>query len=209
MTNKKRPGNKATSPTRRASTAKVAPEVIDSEDVGELSYNSPYRNAQREHGSSIDEFYDYLTKHRFDDPTLNLGYHLMRAERERNLNQSDVAAHTGVYSPNGQTIEKPLTRGYISALLSGRSQAQPETIARVYRAMGANPVEYHVAKLWLEDTEVRSYAQNLPDAALPLVQRISELPVAQQATVVQFCLAAVDTLLLRGSTAGDTTTRSA
>lgn len=203
MPNTKKP------PTRRAQTARVDPKVLDSEDVGELSYNSPYRIAQREHGSSIDEFFDYLTANRFGDATLNLGYHLMRAERERNLNQSDVAAHTAVYGQNGSVIEKPLTRGYISALLSGRSQAQPETIARVYRAMGANPVEYHVAKLWLEDTEVRSYAQNLPDAALPLVQRISELPPAQQATVVQFCLAAVDTLLLRSSTTGDTTARSA
>lgn len=171
------------------------PANVPPEDVAELQYNSPYRIAQRKFGPDLDAFWEYLQKERDNDPTLNLGYHLMRVEREMGWNQSDVAGRTGVIQ-GGKVVEKPLTRGYISALLSGRSQAHPETLARVYRAIGANPAEYYRTKGWLDDAEIAAAVSPMVELAMPLLRKLAGAPPALQPTLLAVLTASIDTLLL-------------
>lgn len=176
-------------------TAQPVPPVVPAEDTAEMQYDSPYRLAQRQYGADLDGLWEYLTKHRDDDPTLNLGYHLMRTDRERGWNQSDVAGRTEVVQ-GGRVTEKALTRGYISALLSGRSQAQPETLARVYRAMGANPAEYYRCKGWLDDAEIAAAVSPLVELAMPLLRKLAAAPREMQPSLLAVLDASIDTLLM-------------
>jgi transcriptional regulator with XRE-family HTH domain len=183
-------GDSATS-----SRAKTAQAIVPAEDAEELRYNSPYRIAQRDYGADLDGFWEYLKANRDNDPTLNLGYHLMRVEREQGWNQSDVAGRTGV-TQGGKVIDKPLTRGYISALLSGRSQAHPETLARVYRSMNANPAEYYRCKGWLDDAEIAAAVSPMVELAMPIIRKLASASDAMRPTLIAVVLASLDTLLM-------------
>ena len=92
-----------------------------------------------------DQLFEYLEQHRLKDITLCVGYWLVWAERNLNMNQSDVADAAGV------------TRSFISSLLSGRTLSKPETFERIARATGANPVEFLVAAGLVEPSDILAY----------------------------------------------------
>lgn len=191
----------------RDTGTKTVPDITP-EDAAERQYNSEYRVAQRQYGADQDEFWEYLKKERDNDPTLNLGYHLARVEREMGWNQSDVAGRTAVVQ-GGRVIEKALTRGYIAALLSGRSQAHPETLARVYRAMGANPAEYYRTKGWLDDAEIAAAVSPMVELAMPLLRKLSNAPPAMQPSLLAVLEASIDTLLMARAGNNEPPTRAA
>lgn len=107
--------------------------------------NSRYRDALDEYGHDPDALYDYLQKNRLADPSLALGYYLMRAEKLMNRNQSDIADEAGV------------SRAFISAILSGRTRSTPQTYTRIARAVGANPLEFLIAEGFIDAADVAAY----------------------------------------------------
>jgi len=132
-----------------------------------------------------DELYEYLRRHRTEDVTLCLGYHLMRAERDFNLNQSGVAERAGV------------SRSFISSILSGRSLATPQSFTAIARALNANPIEFMLAAGLIDKSDLVAY--QLPDAAgwQPIAQMLTNVPSEERRNAISVVGAVLRTLLAR------------
>lgn len=156
---------------------------------------SPYREAEARFRNDTDGLFLYLRDHRLEDPSLCLGYWLMRADRELGMNQSDVAARTAVY--RGATVViKPLTRGFLSAVLSNRTRATPDTYTRIARAVGANPIEFFLSEGWIDPADVTVYS--LPHASdwSPIAQKLDMVPVSERPKVVALVSSIIDAVLM-------------
>lgn len=149
---------------------------------------SPYREAEQKYGDDEDGFYEYLRQHRLDDPSLCVGFYLKRAARELNRNQSDVAAFTESSSA------PPVTRGFISQMLTGHTKATPSTYTRLARAMDANPVEFFLAEGWLDTGDLLAY--HLPYATdwTPVAKKLADIPALRRPAVIEVVSAVLDTL---------------
>lgn len=155
----------------------------------DLKFNTPYRTAQRNFANDEDGLYEYLEKNRTEDLTLCLGYYLMRADRMLGMNQSDIASRTG--APGVE----PVSRGFLSAMLSGRTKAAPETITRIARAAEANPLEFFTAMGLIDPSDIAAY--QLPEARdwMPIAKKLINVPLAQRPRVVALVGAVIDTVL--------------
>lgn len=152
---------------------------------------SAYREAEKRFEGDEEGFYRYLAENRLDDPTLCLGYWLKNAERYLNLNQSDVAARTGT------NTEPPFTRGYLSLLLTGGSNATPATYTRIARACGANPIEFILAdKRWgITEADVAAYQLPFAQDWSPVASKLAQVPIHRRRAVVALVAAIIDTII--------------
>lgn len=155
---------------------------------------SPYRDAEERFVNDPDGLYQYLREHRLDDPSLCVGYWLMRADRELGMNQSDVARRTAVIR-DGQIVVPELSRGFLSALLSGRTRATPDTYTRVARAVGANPLEFFLAEGWVDPADIATYSMPHANEWQPIAKKLDAVPPTERRKVVALVGSIIDTLL--------------
>lgn len=130
-----------------------------------------------------EDLYEYLRANRTQDVTLCLGYHLMRAERDFNLNQSDVAERADV------------SRSFISSILSGKSLATPESFTKIARAVQANPIEFLLASGLIDRSDLLAY--QLPDAEdwQPIAALLVNIPNTERRNAIAVVGAILRTLL--------------
>jgi len=177
--------------TRKTSAATLAE---DDDDV-QLPGDSRYQRAKEEFGEDKDGLYDYLREHRLQDPSLCLGYYLMRAQREMNWNQTDVAERTRTRT------EPPITRSFLSAGLSGRSGIRADTWVRIANALDANPLEFFIAEGWIDVGHIAAYQVPAANVILPIATKLEQIQGRQQQIAAVAMLGAVlDTVLLQQAT---------
>lgn len=155
---------------------------------------SPYRDAEQKFNDP-DELFDYLREHRLDDASLCLGYWLMYADRELGLNQSDVARRTAVVK-DGEVIVPELTRGFLSAVLSRRTRATPDTYTRIARAVGANPIEFFLAEGWVDPSDITAYSLPHANEWQPIAKKLDAVPPTERRKVVALVGSIIDAVLM-------------
>lgn len=155
---------------------------------------SPYRDAEEKYENDPDALYDYLREHRLDDPSLTLGYWLKHADRVLGLNQSDVTRRTAVVK-DGDVVVPELSRGFLSAVLSRRTRATPDTYTRIASAVGANPLEFFIAEGWIDPSDIVAYS--LPHASdwQPIAKKLDAVPAADRRKVVALVGSIIDAAL--------------
>jgi hypothetical protein len=162
-----------------------------------VAVESKYRAAEATYGRNTDALFAYLHEHRLEDLTLCLGYWLLYADRTLGLNVSDVAARakrpvdTRVEGEAATVVEEPLSRGFLSAILSGRSKAKPQTFRRIAEVIGCNPLEFGLADGWFDEVDIRNY--KLPSAGdfSPVARELDDIPIGERRKVVALMLAIV------------------
>lgn len=176
-------------PSRKPRKAVSAP-ARQEEPLGD----SQYRRAKDRFGEDDDALYEYLRYHRLEDTTLCLGFYLMRAQRELNLNQADVAERTRTKN------DPPITRSFLSVLLGGRSGIRADTWVRIANALDANPLEFFIAEGWIEPGHISSYQVPHSDLMLPLATKLDEVRPEFRQSAVAMIVAVIDTVLLQQKT---------
>lgn len=144
---------------------------------------SPYREAEAKFGDDIEGLREYCRQHRLDDITLCLGYWLLYAESELNMNNSAVTAAIGN------------SRGFLSQVLGGRTTAAQQTYAKIARLVGANPLEFLIAQGLVDVGDIAAY--NLPHANdLVLVARkFEQVPPTERPKVAALIVSVIDAVL--------------
>lgn len=174
---------------RRKATA-AALDASDDELLDEG--DSPYKRAKEQFGEDKDGLYDYLREKRLDDPSLCLGYYILRARRERNLNQADIAERTRTRT------DPPITRSFLSAALSGSSGIRADTWVRIAHALDANPLEFFISEGWIDPGHIAAYQVPTANVILPLATKLEQVQGRQQQLAAVSMLSAVfDIVLLR------------
>jgi len=156
---------------------------------------SPYRKAEAEFVGRPDEFLEYLSEHRYDHPTLCIGWAVEQAKQKLNLDQVQIAARTEVRDKDGNLVEPGYTKSYISALLSWRSTASPAAYLRLARACEVNVLEFHIAEKWIPIEYIAAY--NLPERelVLPILAEIGKLPREMQPSARAVVISVLQTLV--------------
>lgn len=157
-------------------------------------YPSPYREAEALHGTDPDAFFKYLEEHRHDDPSLAVGWALKRAERWYNLDQTAVAARTGVTDRWGVEIERPITKSYVSAMLVGRTNVSPGVYRRLAEACHVNVIHFHLAEGWEDEADIAAYSYPDQELAHPILSRIIKLPRERRAHATAVVTAVLDSI---------------
>lgn len=155
---------------------------------------SPYREAEQNYVNDQDGLFEYLRQHRLDHSSLCLGYWLLYADRVLGMNQSDVARRTGVWK-DGEVVVPELTRGFLSALLSGRTRSTPDTYTRIARAVGANPLEFFLAEGWIDPSDIVAYSLPHANEWQPIAKKLDAVPPLDRPKVVVLVGAIIDTVL--------------
>src|SRR5215212_8843364 len=99
-----------------------------------VTSDSPYRRAVIDLGDGSDQLWEYLESHKHEDASLAVGWALERAKRFFNRDAASVAQRTAVLDSSGNLVEEPISKSFVSALLSGRSKASPPTYTRLAHA---------------------------------------------------------------------------
>lgn len=141
-----------------------------------VTSDSAYRRAEAEYGTASDELWEYLEKNKHEDGTLAVGWALERARRYFHLDQQTVAQRTAIADGAGNVVEEPISKSFISALLSGRTKAAPPTYARIAHAAQVSPLEFYLAEHWLDPADISAYDMAEKDVALPIIQKLLSLP---------------------------------
>jgi hypothetical protein len=136
---------------------------------------SPYRKAERELGAGTDEFWEYLEAHRREDPSLCIGWALMRASRYLNIDQAAVADRTASVGRDGTVLVEPITKSFVSAMISGRSRVSPQTYTRLAAACEVNCLEFYLAEGWIQPEEIGAFSVPGREEALPILQRLAQI----------------------------------
>jgi hypothetical protein len=141
-----------------------------------VTAQSAYREVEARFGPNSDALWEYLEAHRLDDPTLTVGWALLKARRYFGWDNATVAQKTAITNARGQVIEEPLSKTFISSMLSGKSKAAPNTYVRLARVCEVSPLDFYLAEGWLDPGDIAAY--DLPDkeTALPVMQRLLALP---------------------------------
>lgn len=149
---------------------------------------------EREFDRDEDGFFEWLKIHRLESPDVCLGYHLKRVAREHNLDQVSIADRTAV---NGQP---PLTRSFISAMLSGRSGVRPDSWLRLADALDTNVIEFYLAEQWLTPSDIAAY--QVPHAAryADLTALLDKVPDEVQRAAIALCKAVLETVIQQQKT---------
>lgn len=155
---------------------------------------SAYRRAESQFGTNTDALWEYLEAHRLDDPTLAIGWALLRARRYFNWDNQTVASKTAVSNERGDLIEEPLSKTFISSLLSGKSSASPSTYRRLAKVCEVSPLDFYLAEGWLDPGDIGAY--NLPERemATPILTRILRLPPYMRARARAVVLSVLDSI---------------
>lgn len=156
--------------------------------------DSAFRRAERDFQGRPDEFWEFLEEHKYDDPTLAIGWAIERAKRFYNRDQASIAARTAVYDEQGRILEEPITRSFVSAMLSARSKVSPPVYKRLARATDTNPIDFYIAEGWVDLSDVAAY--DLPDSALalPIIQKVMALPQERRPRARAVVLAMLDSI---------------
>jgi hypothetical protein len=182
----------ATSASKLDKSRKKTTAALAAQEDDELTGDSLYKRAKDQFGEDKDGLYEYLRVHRLNDPSLCLGYYLMRAQREMNLNQSDVAERTGTRT------EQPISRSFLSAALSGRSGIRADTWARIAHAVDANPLEFFISEGWIDSGHIAAYQVPAANIILPLATKLEQIKGRQQQlAAVSMLTAVLDTVLIQ------------
>jgi hypothetical protein len=183
---------KSSANASKARKLNTPPPVEEDEPI---AGDSLYMRAKERFGDDKEGLYEYLREHRLDDPSLCLGYYLMRALREMNWNQADVAERTRTRT------EPPITRSFLSAALSGRSGIRGDTWVRLANALDANPLEFYIAEGWIDTGHIAAYQVPASNVILPLASKLEQIKSRQQQLAAVAMLGAVlDTVLLQQNT---------
>lgn len=153
---------------------------------------SAYREAEAKFAGRLNELWAYLEQHRQEDPTLCIGWALRRAERFLGLDQSMVAERTAVTDRRGRTIVPPISKSFVSAMLSGRSKVSPEVYARLARACEVSTVEFFLAEGWLEPADFAALGAADKELTTPLLQRFADIPEEHRPQVRVALLSVLD-----------------
>lgn len=177
----------------RKQTAEALSATADDDE--QIEGNSLYVQAKDRFGEDKDGLYDYLREQRLNDPSLCLGYYLLRASREMNWNQADVAERTRTRT------EPPITRSFLSAALSGRTGIRADTWVRLANALDANPLEFFISEGWIDTGHIAAYQVPAANVILPLATKLEQIQGRQQQLAAVAMLGAVlDTVLIQQST---------
>jgi hypothetical protein len=155
---------------------------------------SLYRKAERELGRDPDAFWEYLERHKHDDRTLCIGWAIKRAERYLNRDQATVAQHTAVVDRTGRVLEEPISKSFVSAMLSGRSKVTPQVYVRLAEACEVSELEFYIAEGWTQPASIAAY--NTPERAMaqPILARLAALRPDQQPSAVAVVLGVLDSV---------------
>lgn len=164
--------------------------------MGEMpSEKSLYRQMEAKFGADEDAFFEWLEHNKHEDYTVAIGWALMRARRYYNLDQVQIAGRTRVVDSRGRELVPPITKSFISAMLSGRSKVQPDVYERLARACDVNPIHFFIAERWMSPSDVAAFNVPERDVALPLLAKLDQIPEPQRPAARATVLAVLDTLI--------------
>lgn len=185
---------------QRAKTRAVGQVEEEEEEERRQPRDSDYHKAKDRFGPERrDEFYEWLRENRLNSPDLCLGFYLERAKREENLTQRDVAERTG--SRN----QAPITRGFLSAILGGRSGILPPTWRRIADALNANVLEFYIAEGWIDPSAIAAYQVPQNQLLVMIANEVERVPPDMQTHVMALVRGMISTLMAqRASMAAET-----
>jgi transcriptional regulator with XRE-family HTH domain len=155
---------------------------------------SPYRQAENEYRGRPDDFWDYLESHRLEDPSLAVGWAVKRAERLYNLDQQQIAERTAVTDRDGNVTIPAISKSFVSAMLTGRSNVSPEVYVRLASACEVNELEFYVAEGWTSAAAIAAYQIPERELVLPILHRISALPRSEQPSARAVVISVLDSI---------------
>lgn len=124
-----------------------------------------------------------------------IGWAIERAKRFFNYDQATIADRTAVYGPGGEMIEAPISKSFVSAMLSARSRVSPEVYKRLARATNVNVIDFHIAEGWEDEADIGAYHFVDQEVAHPILTRILKLPRHQRARAVGVVTATLDSIM--------------
>lgn len=145
-------------------------------DAHNSPYISPFRKAQHELGVSTDALWEYLEENKYDDPSLCLGWAFERARRFFNYDQVTIAARTAVTDNRGNVIDEPISKSFVSAMLSGGSRVSPEVYLRLADVCEVSVLDFYLAERWLRQADIAAYSVPERQEAMPVILRLLALP---------------------------------
>lgn len=155
---------------------------------------SAYRKAENDFRGQPDQFWEYLERNKHEDWTLCIGWALRRADRFYNLDQQQVAERTAVVDSNGQVLVPPVSKSFLSAMLTGRSKVAPDVYTRLADACGVNPVEFYLAERWLSPAQVAAYQMPERELVLPILTKLTAIGRSEQPAALAVVLSVLDSL---------------
>jgi hypothetical protein len=155
---------------------------------------SAYREAEHRFEGRPDEFWEFLERNRREDPTLAIGWAVMRARRFYGWDQVTIAQRTEIKDARGHVIEEPISKTFVSSLLSGKSNALPLTYLRLARATEVSPIEFYLAEQWLDPADVIAFSMPDKETALPVLQKLLSIPEKSRPKARAVALAVLDSV---------------
>ena len=144
--------------------------------------DSPYRRIEAEYGAGTDALWEHLEKNKHEDISTAVGWALERAKRYFHRDQATIAEMSG------------LSKSFISALLSGRTKASPGTYTQIARAAEVSPLEFLLADGLIEPADIAAFSMPEKDVALPIIQKLLELPEFRRARAKAVVLSVLDSI---------------
>lgn len=155
---------------------------------------SAYTLCEREFQDDEDALWEYLENHKYDDPTLCIGWAIKHAKRYRGKNQAAVADTTAVYS-DGKKVKDALSPSFISAILGGRSKVSPLAYRRIAAACDVNPLHFLIAEGWVDFSELAAFDMPENTLALPIIQKFFLLPQKVRPSARAVILSVLDSII--------------
>ncbi len=155
---------------------------------------SSYREAESQFGTNTDELWEFLEVNRLNDPTLAIGWALLRARRFFSWDNMTVAQRTAVRDELGNLIEEPISKTFLSSLLSGKSKASPHTYKRLARVCEVSPLDFYLAEGWLDPGDVAAYTIPDRELATPVLTKLLRIPRHMRAKARAVVLAVLDSI---------------
>ncbi len=160
-----------------------------------MEHESPYRAAERHFGDDRDALWGWLEQHRYEHPTLMIGWGVERSRRFMNFDQAMIADRTQTYKDDGSILEPAISHSFVSAMLSGRSKVSPPVYRRLALSMSVNVLDFFTAEGWMDGSDVASYQFPDQEVAYPVVSRILNLPREQRYRAVGVVNAVLDSIV--------------
>jgi hypothetical protein len=158
------------------------------------NYISPYRKAQQEFRGNDDGLWEYLEENKYDDPTLMLGWAFERAKRFFGYDQVTIAAKTGRTDGRGNVIEEPISKSFVSSMLSGQSRVSPEVYLRLADVCEVSVLDFHLAERWIRQSDIAAYSVPERQEAMPIIMRLLDIPRADRPKARAVVLSVLDSI---------------
>jgi hypothetical protein len=137
---------------------------------------SPYREMEDQLRGNPNGFWEYLEAHKYDDPTLCLGWAFERTRRFFNFDLSTIAEKTAVVDRKGNVIEPAISKSFISAMISGRSKVSPPVYLRLADVCEVSVLDFYLAEGWVRQADIAAYAVPERQEAMPIITRLLGIP---------------------------------